>query len=77
MRTALKSQSKLILSPLSLIGSLPIWTAGNLTHSLRAPQGLPTGASARSYYERLVTLAGNADTTRPDLIAAKQYLTGK
>jgi tetratricopeptide (TPR) repeat protein len=34
-------------------------------------------ASARSYYEKLVTLAGNADTARPDLIAAKQYLTGK
>ena len=32
---------------------------------------------ARSYYEKLVTLAGNADTARPDLIAAKQYLTGK
>ena len=34
-------------------------------------------ARARSYYEKLVTLAGNADTARPDLIAAKQYLTGK
>ena len=34
-------------------------------------------AQARSYYEKLVTLAGNADTARPDLIAAKQYLTGK
>ena len=34
-------------------------------------------AQARSYYEKLVTLTGNADTARPDLIAAKQYLTGK
>jgi tetratricopeptide (TPR) repeat protein len=34
-------------------------------------------ASARSYYEKLIALAGNADTARPDLIAAKQYLTGK
>ena len=28
---------------------------------------------ARSYYEKLVSLAGNADTARPDLIAAMQY----
>jgi len=35
------------------------------------------GARARLYFEKLVTLAGNADTARPDLIAAKQYLTGK
>jgi Tfp pilus assembly protein PilF len=34
-------------------------------------------ASARSYYEKLVALAGNADTARPDLITAKQYLMGK
>jgi tetratricopeptide (TPR) repeat protein len=34
-------------------------------------------ASARSYYEKLLALAGNADTARPDLITAKQYLTGK
>ena len=33
--------------------------------------------SARSYYEKLVALAGNADTARPDLITAKQYLMGK
>jgi predicted Zn-dependent protease len=32
---------------------------------------------AKSYYEKLVSLAGNADTARPDLIAAKQYLAGK
>jgi tetratricopeptide (TPR) repeat protein len=34
-------------------------------------------ASARSYYEKLVALAGNADTARPDLITEKQYLMGK
>jgi Tfp pilus assembly protein PilF len=34
-------------------------------------------ASARSYYEKLIALAGNAHTARPDLIAAKQYLTDK
>jgi len=35
------------------------------------------GARVRLYYEKLVTLAANAETARPDLIAAKQYLTGK
>lgn len=34
-------------------------------------------AQAKSYYEKLLALAGNADTARPDLIAAKQYLAGK
>jgi hypothetical protein len=34
-------------------------------------------AQARSYYEKLVALAGNADTTRPDLVAAKQYLASR
>jgi hypothetical protein len=34
-------------------------------------------AQARSYYEKLVALAGNADTTRPDLAAAKQYLASR
>jgi tetratricopeptide (TPR) repeat protein len=34
-------------------------------------------ARAGSYYEKLVLLAGNADTARPDIIAAKQYLAGK
>jgi Tfp pilus assembly protein PilF len=32
---------------------------------------------ARSYYTKLVSLAGSADTARPDLIAAKRYLAGK
>ena len=34
-------------------------------------------ARAGAYYEKLVLLAGNADTARPDIIAAKQYLAGK
>jgi hypothetical protein len=34
-------------------------------------------ARAGSYYEKLFLLAGNADTARPDIIAAKQYLAGK
>jgi tetratricopeptide (TPR) repeat protein len=43
----------------------------------RAADGAGDRMHARSYYEKLVALAGNADTARPDLIAAKQYLTGK
>src|SRR5436305_3530839 len=31
-------------------------------------------AQAKSYYQNLVSLAGTADTARPDLAAAKQYL---
>jgi tetratricopeptide (TPR) repeat protein len=34
-------------------------------------------ARAGSYYEKLVLLAGNADTARPDIIVAKRYLAGK
>ena len=32
---------------------------------------------AKSYYEKLVSLAASADTARPDLVAAKQYLAGE
>jgi predicted Zn-dependent protease len=32
---------------------------------------------ASFYYQKLVALAGNADSARPDLIAARQYLVGK
>jgi tetratricopeptide (TPR) repeat protein len=32
---------------------------------------------AKTYYEKLVSLVGNADTTRPDLVAAKQYLASR
>jgi predicted Zn-dependent protease len=31
-------------------------------------------AQARSYYQKLVSLADSADSVRPDLVAAKQYL---
>jgi tetratricopeptide (TPR) repeat protein len=34
-------------------------------------------AQAKSYYEKLVALAAQADGGRPDLIVAKQYLAGK
>jgi tetratricopeptide (TPR) repeat protein len=34
-------------------------------------------AQANHYYEKLVSLAGNADTARHDLVAAKQYLAIK
>lgn len=34
-------------------------------------------ALAKNYYEKLVSLAGNADTARPDLVAAKQYLASR
>ena len=34
-------------------------------------------AQAKSYYEKLVALAGQADGGRPDLVAAKRYLAGK
>src|SRR5262245_8226927 len=34
-------------------------------------------AQARAYYEKLVSLAGGADSQRPDLIAAKQFLALK
>jgi hypothetical protein len=34
-------------------------------------------ALAKNYYEKLVSLAGNADPARPDLIAAKQFLASR
>jgi Tfp pilus assembly protein PilF len=34
-------------------------------------------AEAKTYYEKLVSLAGNADTARSDLVAAKHYLASK
>ena len=34
-------------------------------------------ALAKNYYEKLVSLAGNADLVRPDLVAAKQYLASR
>jgi len=32
---------------------------------------------AKVYYEKLIALAGNADSSRPALAAAKQYLASK
>jgi predicted Zn-dependent protease len=43
----------------------------------RAADRVGDRAQARSYYEKLVSLAAGADTPRPDLIAAKQSLAGK
>ena len=34
-------------------------------------------AQAHNYYEKLVALAGSADSARPELVAAKQYLASK
>ena len=34
-------------------------------------------AQAKSYYEKLVALAAQADSGRPDLVAARQYLAGQ
>ena len=34
-------------------------------------------ALAKHYYEKLVSLAGNADPPRPDLVAAKQFLASR
>jgi predicted Zn-dependent protease len=34
-------------------------------------------AQAKSYYEKLVALAGSTETARPDVVAAKQYLARK
>jgi Tfp pilus assembly protein PilF len=34
-------------------------------------------AQAKTYYEKLVSLVGNADTTRPELVVAKQYLASR
>lgn len=34
-------------------------------------------ALAKNYYEKLVSLAGNADTSRPELVVAKQYLASR
>ena len=40
----------------------------------RAAEGLGNQAKARDYYQKLTTLAGNADTVRPDLAAARAFL---
>src|SRR5216684_9073807 len=45
--------------------------------AVRAPMIYRPRCRRRGYYEKLVSLAGNADTARPDLVAAKQYLASK
>ena len=40
----------------------------------KAAERVGNPAQARSYYEKLVTLAAQADDGRPGLVAAKRYL---
>jgi Tfp pilus assembly protein PilF len=40
----------------------------------KAAERVGNRAQARSYYEKLVILAAQADARRPGLVAAKQYL---
>ena len=40
----------------------------------RAAERLGDQAKAKVYYQKLTTLAGNADTVRPDLVAAREFL---
>jgi len=40
----------------------------------KAAERLGDQAKAKDYYQKLTTLAGNADTVRPDLAAARAFL---
>jgi tetratricopeptide (TPR) repeat protein len=40
----------------------------------KAAERLGSRDQAKTYYRKLVTLAGNADTERPDLVTARQFL---
>ena len=40
----------------------------------RAAERLGDKAKAKEYYQKLTTLASNADTVRPDLAAAREFL---
>ena len=40
----------------------------------KAAERLDDQAKAKDYYQKLTTLAGNADTVRPDLAAARAFL---
>jgi tetratricopeptide (TPR) repeat protein len=42
----------------------------------KAAERIGDRARARSYYEKIVSLAGSADSERPDLIAARRFLAG-
>src|SRR4029453_15060565 len=43
----------------------------------KSAQRLGDDAKARTYFQELATLASNADTARPDLAAARQFLAAK
>ena len=40
----------------------------------KAAERLGDKTKAKDYYQKLTTLASNADTNRPDLVAAREYL---
>ena len=40
----------------------------------KAAERLDDQAKAKDYYKQVTTLAGNADTVRPDLAAARAFL---
>jgi hypothetical protein len=43
----------------------------------KAAERLNNRAQAKTYYEKLVALSGNADSERPDLVAAKRFLAAR
>jgi Tfp pilus assembly protein PilF len=43
----------------------------------KAAERLGSREQAQAYYQKLVALAGNADTERPDLVTAKQFLAAR
>ena len=45
-----------------------------LAGAAQAAERLGDKAKAKDYYQKLTTLAGNADTVRPDLAAARAFL---
>jgi predicted Zn-dependent protease len=47
----------------------------SIAGAAKAADRIGDRARARSYYDKLLALAGNADTARPDLVVAKQYVT--
>jgi hypothetical protein len=49
----------------------------SLAGAAKAAERAGDGHQAKSYYEKLVTLAAQADGGRPDLVKAKQYLAEK
>jgi tetratricopeptide (TPR) repeat protein len=49
----------------------------SFTGAAKAAERAGDPAQAKSYYEKLLVLATNADTTRSDLVTAKKYLARK